>query len=238
MVFRNRIDEHTRPREEEDPDPHFSCIPRHYLAMPPFLDTQILQVSREARYEGLKLLYGTNMRSFADPWILKKWLGMTDSLEDAPWSQTLMPPWGMVASIRHLRLDLRLDTVSWEQIIVEPRRMEGLWRDILLVLPLHFPNLGSLHLSITLFGYVTCSRLSQGMELTEMFRPLRQLGRLKVFTVVINDRASREYCAQEVHDKETHASAPRHTFFARKEVRTVWAEEIRKLVLDGSACGE
>ena len=51
--------------------------------------------------------------------------------------------------------------------------------------------------------------------------------------MVITDHGMRHSCPQEVHDNETHARAPRYTFFARKEVRTVWAEEIRDVVLGG-----
>ena len=66
-----------------------------------------------------------------------------------------------------------------------------------------------------------------------MFRPLRQLRALRVFTVVINDAQMASQCAQAVHHGETHKSAARYTFFVRKEVRRVWAEEIRGVVLGG-----
>ena len=101
------------------------------------------------------------------------------------------------------------------------------------MLPLHFPKLESLHMSTTLFSHVTCFRLSQGMAFTEMFLPLRQLARLRVFKMVITDHGVRDSCPQEVHDNETHAREPRYTFWARKEVRRVWAEEIRDVVLGG-----
>ena len=107
------------------------------------------------------------------------------------------------------------------------------WQDLLHKLPSQFPELASLHVAITLGGYVTCFWLSQGTEITGMFCPLRQLRRLGVFTVVINDTQMTNECTQDVHDEKTHASAARYTFFARKEVRRVWAEEIREVVLGG-----
>lgn len=236
VVFKDRWDMHTRPRQEVDSgNPHCRCGSWHYLDAPHIVDLSILQLSREARYEGLQFLYKTNSWSFAQPAILDKWLARTNS-PATRWSRSLMPPQNLAGSIRHLRFEMKLYQWVYEDrsgTIWTRGEQTDQWRDLLLRLPSQFPRLLTLHVAICLGGYVTCHRLSRGNDITGMFRPLRLLRGLKVFTVVVNDAQTVDRCTSVMHDEETQRVGGRYTFFERKEVRRVWAEEMRGVVLGG-----
>ena len=150
------------------------------------VDLSILATSSEAMVETRKLFYSTNTFSFDGESLLKQWL---------PTVPRDMKPW-----VRSIHLEA-----------VRPF-LPGL-RKVIARLPTELPNLKRLHISIVWFGFVTCRRLiadhplmADKMNIPEIFRPLRQLQKLKTFTVVMHDVMDPWVagCPGGYHDEATH----------------------------------
>ena len=217
VVFKNRIDWHMRPRLETMSNLHFGCICTEQRASL-HIDLNILAASREAHDEAVKAFYSTNKWSFRDTSALEKWLAAI--------------PDEFLLLVQHVHLELRMT-----RYVTDVRSGLAEWR-VMLSHAIHtkLPNLRSLNLTITLGGFATCWRESQGEAFTNVFRPLRQLKQLREFTVVMNP--STDSCEQGLHDENTHTPFDncaeydkKETFWERKELRRVWAEEIRDFVL-------
>lgn len=141
------------------------------------VDLSILATSSEAMVEARKLFYSTNTFSFDKESLLRKWL---------PTVPPDMKPW--VRSIHLQNADPGLGSVIAR-------------------LPTELPNLKRLHISLVWFGFVTCNRLiAYKMNIAEAFRPLRQLQKLKTFTVVMHDvlAPTMTGCPGGYHDEATH----------------------------------
>ena len=223
VVFKDRIDCHMRPREDEKQfkePPHNGCMPWRHRGE---VDLSWLAVSREIKRDALKIFYRTNTFSFTSPVTLGKWLG-TIATPATRWSQSLRPPPDLKAIIRKLRLENAL--IAWST----KNEFDAMaWPKALFILPKHFPDLTTLHLTITIEGYVNCFRESHGFAFVDSFLPLRQLEKLNFFTLVILE--TQDTCKQIMHDTEMHEKRARDTHFERREIRQIWAEEIRKLVM-------
>ena len=227
VVFKNRVDRHMRPREEEPQlvHPHRGCMDRQNRNALRAVDLSLFAVSREIEREALRIFYSTNTFSFSSAPTVNKWLGVSHSPATL-WSQSLRPPSN--DCVQKLRLENRpfIRTTYFSEVQYDA----GYLARALEALSIQLPNLASLHLSITIDGYVTCFRKAHATAFERLFRPLGQLMKLKTFTLVIlEDDAS---CNLAIHDTETHAHRKRDTYYERKEIRQMWAEEIRKLVMD------
>ena len=85
---------------------------------------------------------------------------------------------------------------------------------------------------------MTCWRTSQAAGFTRLFRSLRQLKQLKVFTVDILEDVNRhafQKCEQLSHDEDAHKGdidwKHQEKYWRRKEIMRQWAEDIRAVVL-------
>lgn len=156
-----------------------------------------------------------------------------------------VPP-QMISLIRHLHLTMDVDGdlsypgsdqhINDDSISKYPTLITDIaaWKKILDdIMPVRFKEVQTLNLSIYLQGYPSCFRRSQGREFSAMFQSLRRL-RLKEFTVIMDQNTSAG-CDQRLHDSDTHGlgvdRSLKRTFFQRKELMRVWAEEIREVVL-------
>ena len=214
--FRNRIDFHLRLAEEplEVENPHWQCIPCWSTCIRDMLDLRLLATSSEIREQATKLMYQTNTFSFETLPVLNRWLPM-------------VPP-HLLACVQHLNIEMPFshgtitnDRFDWALFF--PKDINA-----------KLPHIKSLNLAVLLDGLVTCWRNTFLRDVcTDTFRPLRQLKHLRTFTIVINEHKERNpgyhvFCEDQTHDRN-----PRYTFWARKEIRRVWAEEIREMVLGG-----
>ena len=116
----------------------------------------------------------------------------------------------------------KTDIAAWKRVLDD-------------IMPLWFTGLQTLNLSIYIQGYPSCYRQSQGRKFSAMFQSLRPL-RLKEFTVIMNQNIYTD-CDQRLHDNDAHDRDKQNmqnlkpTFFQRKELMRIWAEEIREVVL-------
>lgn len=222
VVFKNKIDYHMRPREEPQCVHAYCDHPDEWDTFDTsrLLDLRLLAVSPETRDEAGKALYSTNTWSISHPTTFWKWVAKIPTT-----SHHL---------IRHLRLDMEIREIEGEFWASGSTMAE--WRDIIRILPAQFPNLRSLNVAIEFDGYVTCYRRSLGAKFTDIFRPLRLLKDLKVFTVIMDEDTpsklrGRDGCYVISHDDYAHDNHDKVTFFRRKEIRRMWAEEVREVVL-------
>ena len=142
----------------------------------PAVDLSILATSLEAKVEARKLFYSTNTFSFDKELHLNAWL------------QTV--PRDMKPYVRSIHL---------KTCLCEP--------EVMVRLSTELPNLKRVHISIVWFGFVTCNRLmARKRDVAEAFRPLRQLQKLKNFTVVMHDvlAPTMTGCPGGEHDEATH----------------------------------
>ena len=214
--FKNRIDFHMRPCKDpvEVEAPHYKC--RFYIRYKEMLDLRPLATSFEIKKEATKLLYSTNTFSFDELNILKRWLSTV--------------PTHLLTHVQHLNIEMPLHgrkTIEVEKIFDAAGWTSFFSTD----LHIRLPNIKSLTITLFMQGLVTCWHNSKKRQIMDTFRPLRQLKHLRTFTVLINedrrhDRHLHEPCADREHDK-----TPRYSFWERKELRRVWAEEIREMVL-------
>lgn len=132
--------------------------------------------------------------------------------------------------IHHLRLEMWLHdgvtlggcTFTWAQAI---QRIPG-----------ELQNLVSVNVVLYLAEWLTCWRNSQAKYLTNVFKPLNQLRDLRALTVVFNEEDRRldgfhvagTWCGQPHCD---HSTLQAHNSDWRAQIGTMWAEEIRELVL-------
>lgn len=177
------------------------------------LDLSFRKVSSEFRREGLRIFYSSHTFSFAYPEIPRKWIATV--------SEDLRP------FVRNIRLEMELDGK-----ISDSHSKAALWANAVSDLATLFPQIGILHLALYLNGFAACWSHSQHTELTEMFRPLRHLSRLKEFTVIINETGIKT-CNARGH-AAFHYPMILGALGALEEgqkLRRSWAEEIRELVL-------
>ena len=97
-------------------------------------------------------------------------------------------------------------------------------------------KLQSLKIMIKVMELLTCYKLSQGTELTQALQPLSQLRNLSVFDVRFTAYIVPR-CTLEKHHGDCHISrkfyrATRDFCWRQKEVASVWAEEIKDVVLN------
>ena len=213
--FKNRIEFHLRPCEEpvEVDAPHEKCHSR--LLPRETLDLRLLATSCQIRRDATRVIYTTNIFSFNALNILKRWLQM-------------VPP-HLLTYVQHLNIEVPMQGGC-------PKFETGSWRVLYSGdLNAKLPHLKSLSVGVFLNGLVTCWRNNPTSRRAFMntFRPLRQLKCLQSFTMVINeyvkhDGAMHERCADQTHDEN-----PRYSYWVRKELRRVWAEEVREMVLGG-----
>ena len=216
VSFKNRIDFHLRPCEEpqEIGYPHRDCddIRYHKTEM---LDLRFLTTSSEIAREATKLIYLTNTFSFYNVPILGKWMQIVPS--------------HLLAYVQHLNMEMpahrefvhqsgpSFDVAGWTAFFSGDLQAK-------------LPHLRTLSLAVHLQGLVTCWRNTASREFMDTFRPLRKLKYLRAFTIVINEYYKHEEmhsrCADRTHDKK-----PRYSYWDRKKLRQVWAEEIREMVL-------
>lgn len=143
------------------------------------VDLSLLATSSEANDEAKKLFYSTNTFSFQWERDLRSWL-LTVPADMKPW-------------VRSLHLKTSVFAGELTQTIAQ--------------LPAELPNLRTVHISIIWFGFVTCRRLNHDeKEIAKIFRPLRQLQKLKTFTVVMKDVLAPSFtgCTTWEHDAGTH----------------------------------
>ncbi|KAG7005908.1 hypothetical protein G7Y79_00017g042900 [Physcia stellaris] len=236
VVFKNRIDFWMRPRDAPLYDLHRFCGYPTDGATPEDavrrkLDLGLLRVSQEAYREAGKCFWMSNRWSFASTTALRRFL-------------VEVPP-QMISLIRHLHLTMHVDgdlehPKEDDSIYDSPGTIFNItaWKKILDdIMPVRFKEVQTLNLSIYLQGHPGCYRRSQGPEFSAMFQSLRRL-RLKEFTVVMNQNTLAD-CHQRLHihnhNNDTHGlsvnTSLSRTFFERKELMRVWAEEIREVVL-------
>ena len=229
VVFKNRVDWHMRPRAQDRNfvEPHGYCINGDYTDTTHLTDLSLFAVSRNIKHDALRIFYSTSTFSFSSITTLEKWLGISAS-PFTSWSQSLRPPSDLKDCIQKLRLEskpLAHRMLRPLEIEFDARYLAQAFR----ILSMQLPNLTSLHLSLSIDGYATCFRQSHGTTFVRLFQPLRRLKKLKWFTLVIlEDNAT---CGLAIHDKETHERGSRDTFFERKKIRQMWAEEIANLVV-------
>lgn len=180
------------------------------------LDLSFRKVSSEFRVEGLKIFYSTTTFSFARPHVLRRWLA---SIPD-----------GLRSYVRNIHLDMEMDGE-----IGEVRTEAAQWANLILFcFAPKLTHVSTLHLSISLTGYITCWRRSQAAAVNGVFRPLRELRHLNVFTVVVQEQGSYlegcKPCRQRVH-LAPHDDRNYSFLLERRALARTWAEEIRDLVL-------
>ena len=218
VSFKNRIDYHLRPSEDrlEVNAPHRACYHRTRRETK-MLDLCLLHTSPEIGKQASKLMYQTNTFSFETLEILKTWLQMVPS--------------HLLAYVQHLNIEMPIDRATADDP-TGPKFDTAGWTALFSTdINDKLPHIKTLSVAVLLEGLVTCWRNTTSREFTDTFRPLRQLKHLQDFTLVINenkthDRGKHKHCADRTHDKN-----PKYSFWERKELRKVWAEEIREMVL-------
>ena len=216
--FKNRIDYHLRPSEDlrEVDAPHRDCVFRTRREKE-MLDLRLLHTSPEIRKQATKLIYQTNTFSFDTFRTLKRWL------------QTV--PSHLLAYVQHLNIEMPMKRATVDDP-TGPKFNTARWTALFSAdINEKLPRIKTLSVAVLLEGLVTCWRNTTSRKFTDTFRPLRQLKHLRDFTIVINenrthDSGKHDHCADPTHDK-----TPRYSFWERKELRKVWAEEIREMVL-------
>ena len=220
VVSQNKMDPHMRPWIEYWEDLHSICRTGDGYSGQT-LDLRLLRISREAGKEATRLFYSTNTFSFENDGRCHEW---APTLER--WVAAI--PHNLLFFVRHLHFKMSLEghvsnsktlTYVFDHTVL--KRVPGI-----------FPSLQSLNLVITLYRYVTCWRKSQNAVFMQKFLSLSQLKDFKVFTIWFHVDMPRHinFC-QPICDEETHEKKARETYWQRREIRRIWAEEIRNLVL-------
>lgn len=217
--FRNRAGFHLRVGEEplEVDLPHYQCSSVYRERTHEMLDLRLLATSSEIRVQATKLIYLTNTFSFEKLNILRGWLQM-------------VPP-HLLAYVQHLNIEMPLVRFTKGHPAGLPFDTAGWTTFFSADINAQLPRLKSLSLAVLLDGLVTCWRNTARGEFMNTFRPLRQLKHLRAFTIVINENKKHERGRHGLCADQTHDQAPRYTFWERKELRRVWAEEIREMIL-------
>ena len=189
--------------------PHYEC---HRRLLPRVtLDLRLLATSSQIRKDATRVIYTTNTFSFQAHNILKRWLQM-------------VPP-HLLTYVQHLNIEMPMGYPQFEA---------DSWRVLYSGdLNAKIPHLKSLSLGVLMHGLVTCWRNNPISRRAFMntFRPLRQLNCLQTFTIVINEHIMHDVSMHERCADSTHDEPPRYSYWPRKELRRVWAEEVREMVL-------